>query len=69
MSDADQVRGEGAVDKAKGSVKEGVGKLRGDEDQEAEGKADQAKGGLKEKFADAKDKVDEVIGNAKKDNN
>ena len=35
---------EGAFDKVKGAVKEGVGKLIGDEKLEAEGIADKAKG-------------------------
>lgn len=65
MSDSDEIRGEGTADKAKGNVKEGLGKLRDDESQEAEGKADQAKGGLKEKFAGARDKVNEAIDKAK----
>lgn len=60
MSNTDETRGEGAVDKVKGAVKEGLGKLRDDEGQEAEGKVDKAKGSAKETFADVKDKVDEA---------
>lgn len=63
MSNTDETRGEGAIDKAKGAVKEGLGKLRGDEGQEAEGKVDKAKGTAKETFADVKDKVDETTDN------
>lgn len=67
MTDADRDRIEGAFDKAKGSVKEGLGDVRDDESQQAEGKADQAKGSLKEKMGDAKDAVSDAIDNLKKD--
>ena len=43
----DSNRIEGAWDKAKGAVKEGVGKLTGDEKLQAEGMADKAKGTVK----------------------
>ena len=49
-------RTEGAWDKAKGKVKEGVGDATDDRDLQAEGQADQAKGNLKqagEKIKDA----------------
>ena len=59
----DQNRVEGAFDKAKGAVKEGVGKLTGDEKLQAEGAADKAKGtaestvgGVKDTARDALDK-------------
>ena len=45
----------GEKDKAKGSVKEGLGKLTGDERTEAEGKADKAKGSAKEGLHNAKE--------------
>jgi uncharacterized protein YjbJ (UPF0337 family) len=67
MTDADRDRIEGAFDKAKGSVKEGLGEARGDEGQEAEGQMDQAKGSLKDKMGDAKDAVSDAIDNFKKD--
>ena len=41
MVDKDRV--EGAADKAKGAVKEGVGKLTGDQKLQGEGAADKAK--------------------------
>jgi uncharacterized protein YjbJ (UPF0337 family) len=66
MTDADRDRVEGAFDKAKGSVKEGLGDVRGDKDQEAEGKVDQAKGSAKEKLGDAKDAVSDAIDKVKK---
>jgi uncharacterized protein YjbJ (UPF0337 family) len=67
MTDADRDRIEGAFDKAKGSVKENVGDLRDDQDQEAEGKVDQVKGSLKEKMGDAKDAVSDALDNLKDD--
>ncbi len=50
-----QDKNEGAVDKAKGRVKEAVGSLTGDKDKKAEGRTDQAKGTLKDKKGAAKD--------------
>ncbi len=59
----DENRVQGAWDKAKGAVKEGVGKLTGDEKLQAEGKADKVKGhaesavgGVKDTARDALDK-------------
>ena len=42
-------RTEGALDKAKGRVKEAAGAVTGDKDKKAEGRSDQTKGTLKEK--------------------
>ena len=60
----DTNRVEGAFDKAKGSVKQGVGNLTGDEKLKAEGAADKAKGaaksavgGVADAARDASDKV------------
>lgn len=60
----DENRVEGAWDKAKGAVKEGIGKLTGDEKLQAEGAADKAAGtakstvgGVKDAVRDAADKV------------
>jgi uncharacterized protein YjbJ (UPF0337 family) len=44
-------------DKTKGNVKEGAGKVTGDEEMESEGKTDQAKGGIKGAWEDTKDAV------------
>ena len=44
----DKNRVEGAWDKAKGAVKEGVGKVTGDNKLQAEGKADKVKGKVRE---------------------
>ena len=43
----DRNRVEGAGDKAKGSIKEGLGNLTGDEKLKAEGKMDKAGGSVK----------------------
>lgn len=53
----DSNRMEGALDKAKGAIKEGVGKLTGDEKLQAEGMADKAKGTAKSTVGGAKDAV------------
>jgi uncharacterized protein YjbJ (UPF0337 family) len=45
----------GAADKAKGAVKEAVGKMAGDKRMEVEGKFDKAKGAAHEAVGDAKD--------------
>jgi uncharacterized protein YjbJ (UPF0337 family) len=55
-----QEHAEGAWDKTKGKVKEGVGNATGNEDMEAEGKSDQTKGKVKEAWGDAKDAADKV---------
>ena len=46
---------EGAVDKAKGRLKEASGALTGDKARKAEGRSDQRKGTLKEKKGHLKD--------------
>ncbi len=60
----DSNRVEGAWDKTKGAVKEGIGKVTGDEKLQAEGMADTAKGaakstvgGVADAARDAADKV------------
>lgn len=53
----DKDRVEGAMDKAKGNVKKGVGELTGDEKMKAEGEADKAKGEVKSSVGGAKDAV------------
>ena len=51
----DKDRVEGMVDKAKGKIKEGAGKLTGDRKLEADGKADKAKGEVKNVVGGLKD--------------
>jgi uncharacterized protein YjbJ (UPF0337 family) len=46
---------EGAVDKAKGRLKEAAGALSGDEVKKSEGRSDQRRGTLKEKKGHLKD--------------
>lgn len=60
----DENRVEGAWDKVKGTVKEGIGKVTGDEKLQAEGKADKVTGtaestvgGAKDTVRDAADKI------------
>ena len=57
----DQNRIEGALDKAKGAIKEGVGKLTGDEKLQAEGAADKAKGAAKSTVGGAADAVRDAV--------
>jgi uncharacterized protein YjbJ (UPF0337 family) len=57
----------GEKDKMKGSVKETVGKLTGDERTEAEGKTDKAKGEVKDKAQSAKEGAKGVGDSLKKD--
>ena len=51
----DKDRTEGAMDKAKGSIKKGVGEVTGDEKMKAEGAADKAKGKAESAVGSAKD--------------
>ena len=53
----DNNRVEGAFDKAKGAVKQGVGKMTGDEKLQAEGMADKAKGQAESTVGGVKDTV------------
>ena len=57
----DENRVEGAWDKLKGNVKEGVGKLTGDEKLQAEGKADQVKGSAESTVGGAKDTIRDAL--------
>lgn len=52
---------EGKYEQAKGSVKEGIGRMTGDEEMEAEGTADKLKGDVQEGFGGAKRKVGDVL--------
>ena len=53
----DENRVEGAWDKAKGTVKEGIGNLTGDDKLKGEGMADKAKGTAESAVGGAKDTV------------
>jgi len=52
---------EGQFDQAKGSLKEGVGRVTGDEEMEAEGSADKIKGDLQEGWGGTKRKVGDIM--------
>ena len=56
----DKDRIKGALDKTKGSIKEGVGKAIGNRKLEAEGKLDKAKGKVEGAYGKAKDKIRDI---------
>jgi uncharacterized protein YjbJ (UPF0337 family) len=55
---------EGKYEQAKGSVKEGFGRLTGDDDMQAEGSADKLKGDVQEGWGGAKRKVGDALEDA-----
>ncbi len=57
----DKKRIEGAVDKAKGHAKEGVGGLTGDRDLQREGRADQMKGKVKGALGKLRENVKKAL--------
>ena len=60
----DRNRVEGAGDKAKGNIKEGLGNLTGDEKLKAEGKMDKAGGSIKSAVGGVADTIrDKTDGN------
>ncbi len=54
MKSSEHDKAEGSGKDLKGSIKEGVGKVSGNESLEAEGKADQAEGTVQKKVGDVK---------------
>ena len=52
MTDKDRI--EGSAKQASGNLKEGLGKLTGNEKLQAEGKADQIEGAVQKKVGDVK---------------
>lgn len=52
---------EGKYEQTKGSVKEGLGRLTGDEEMESEGTADKLKGDVQEGWGGAKRKVGDAL--------
>lgn len=52
---------EGKYEQAKGSIKEGLGRLTGDEELETEGTADKLKGDVQEGWGGAKRTVGEAL--------
>lgn len=61
----DNDRVEGAMNQAKGAIKEGAGKLVGDTKMEAEGKADKAAGKVQNAVGGAKDTVRDAVDTSK----
>jgi uncharacterized protein YjbJ (UPF0337 family) len=61
----DENRVKGAWDKAKGAVKEGVGKITGDEKLQAEGKVDKAKGKVESAVGGTRDAIRDAADKAK----
>ena len=62
----DRERVKGAAEKAKGTIKQGAGKISGDEKLEHEGKADKAKGDLHEAAGNVKDAARKAADGLKK---
>jgi len=52
---------EGKFDQAKGSVKQGLGNLTGDDEMRSEGAADKLKGDIKEGWGGTKRKVGDML--------
>jgi uncharacterized protein YjbJ (UPF0337 family) len=50
----------GAMDKAKGAVKDAAGKVMGDHEMQAEGKMDKAKGAARSAAGDGKDAIEKA---------
>lgn len=59
MVDKDRV--EGSAKNIKGNIKEGIGKLTGDEKLKTEGKADQVEGKVQNTVGGIKDKAREIF--------
>jgi uncharacterized protein YjbJ (UPF0337 family) len=57
----DEDRVEGGAKRAKGSVKETIGKVTGNDRTEAEGRADKAEGQVQGKVDQAKDTIREAL--------
>jgi uncharacterized protein YjbJ (UPF0337 family) len=64
LMDREHVKG--AADKAKGTIKQGAGKISGDKELEHEGKADKAKGDLHEAAGNIKDAARKAADSLKK---
>jgi uncharacterized protein YjbJ (UPF0337 family) len=61
----DEDRTEGSAKQMGGKLKEGAGKLFGDEKIKSEGKADQAEGKLQNTWGSMKDEARETLGSAR----
>ena len=63
----DKEHAKGALDKAKGAVKDTAGKITGDKKLQAEGKADKAKGAMHKAAGDVKDTARNAADAVRKD--
>lgn len=63
----DDDRTEGSLKQAGGKLKEGAGKLFGDEKMKHEGQANQAEGKLQNAWGSLKDEAREAVGEGKKE--
>lgn len=61
MNDDMKNKFEGKVDEVQGRAKSAVGNVTGDDELKGEGELDQVKGKLKQGFADAKDKINDLV--------
>jgi uncharacterized protein YjbJ (UPF0337 family) len=61
MNDDVKNKFEGKVDEVQGRAKSAVGNVTGDDELKGEGELDQMKGKLKQGFADAKDKIGDMV--------
>ena len=52
---------EGKFERAKGSVKQGLGRMTGDEEMRSEGASDKLKGDVQEGFGGAKRKIGDTL--------
>jgi uncharacterized protein YjbJ (UPF0337 family) len=59
MVDKDRIEGSGK--QAKGSIKEGVGKMAGDQSMQTEGKADKGEGKIQSAVGGVKDKARDML--------
>ena len=55
---------EGKFDQAKGSIKQGIGNLTGDDEMRSEGAADKIKGDIKEGWGGTKRKIGDMLEDA-----
>jgi uncharacterized protein YjbJ (UPF0337 family) len=58
--------GDGAVDKAKGNIKEAGGDLTGDDSLKREGKVDKGSGNVKDAVGNVSDKVKDAVNSDRK---
>ncbi len=62
----EEQKGKGTVDKLKGKMREGVGKVTGDKEEELKGKGTQTKGSVRQGVGDIQDAVSDEKDNPSK---